>query len=242
MTVNHHRHMPYLQDAQIGYKKEILHHEQAKILRTVVRIGLPSIALPLSERSNRDHGIIKLILYFVRNLAIISLPSHLQGTEDENQVSRSATIEAFHYQDIFHLLLTIASGIKEDFDQEDMVILEVLYHVMKGVDPDKLFLSDAQHEHRNADDLEALLKKEAAMVRGYKRHAPTRHSRFGTMIWIKRGDGKVSTVSGQDALRDDARGLAKMDESKKWKKPKTGRKKTEDVKVCNLYVFSLRIY
>ena len=195
MTVNHHRHMPYLQDAQIWYKKEILHHEQTKILRTVVRIGLPSMALPLSERSNRDHGIIKLILYFVRNLAIISLPPKLQGTEDESQVSRAATIEAFHHQDILHLLLTIASGIKEDFDQEDMVLLEILYHVLKGVDPDRLFLSDTQHEHRNADELEALLKKEAAMVRSYTKHRPTRHNRFGTMIWIKRGEDRVSTVS-----------------------------------------------
>ncbi|KAI9886911.1 MAG: Topoisomerase 1-associated factor 1 [Watsoniomyces obsoletus] len=230
MTVNHHRHMPYLQDAQIWYKQEILQHEQAKILRTVIRIGLPSMAVPLSERSNRDHGIIKLILYFIRNLAIISLPPNLQGTEDESQVSRAATIEAFHYQDIFHLLLTIGSGIKEDFDQEDMVVLEILYHILKGVDPDRLFQSDHQKEHRKADELEALLKKEAAMVRSYTKNRPTRHSRFGTMIWIKRGNDRVSTVCGQDVLRDDYRGLAKMDESKKWKKPKSGRKKAEDRK------------
>lgn len=72
MTVNHHRHIPYLQLAQTSYKRSILEHESASILRTAVRVGLPSMALPMGERGSRDEGIIKLLLYFFRNVAMIS--------------------------------------------------------------------------------------------------------------------------------------------------------------------------
>ena len=45
-----------------------------------------------------------------------------------------------------------------------------------------------------------MMSKEAAMHRSYNKKAPSRHNRWGTMIWVDRGDGKVSTVTGQDAL------------------------------------------
>ena len=220
MTVNHHRHMPYLQLAQIGYKRSILNHETAKILRTVVRIGLPSIAQASQDRTSRDEGIIKLVLYLLRNVALISVTPNVQDDGDAGDVSRSATIDAFHNQDIFHLLLTISSGMGEDFNTQDVVVLEVLFHLLKGVDVEKLFLSEAQSEVRKTDELRTLLDKEASMLRGYARNAPTRHNRFGTMIWVKRDDHRVSTMSGQNVLRNDRQSLAKIDEAKKWKKPR----------------------
>ncbi|KAI9828029.1 MAG: Topoisomerase 1-associated factor 1 [Thelocarpon impressellum] len=220
MTVNHHRHTPYLQLAQIAYKRSILNHETAKILRTVVRVGLPSIAQPSRERSSRDEGIIKLILYFIRNVAMISIPPKIYDDGDESEVSRSATIDAFHHQDIFHLLLTISSGTGDDFNTQDIVVMEVLFHLLKGVDIEKLFMTESQSTMRKTDELRALLDKEAGMLRGYARNAPTRHNRFGTMIWIKRDDHRVSAVSGQDVLLNNQRSLAKIDETKKWKKAK----------------------
>ena len=67
------------------------------------------------------------------------------------------------------------------------------------------------------------------MRRSYAKDLPTRHNRFGTMIWVKRDDDKVSTVSGQDTLADNQRTLSKMDQSKKWNRPKQrGRKIEED--------------
>ena len=231
MTINHHNHIPYLQAAQASYKHAILHHERVKVLRNVLRIGLPSIAIPLSERSNRDHGIIKLILYFIRNVAIISLPPQQQADDVEDDISRSATIEAFHYQDIFHLMLTIASNIKEEFDSEDVVVLEILFHVLKAVEPERLFPSDSQSRWNKADELQYLLKKEAGMIKSYTKHAPTRHNRFGTMIWVKRGDDRVSTVSGQDVLKNDSRALARMDQTKRWRPQKSRQKPTDTPQV-----------
>ena len=221
MTVNHHRHVPYLQLAQTSYKRAILEHESATILRTSVRIGLPSIALPLGERSPRDEGIIKLLLYFFRNIAMISPPQNLPNEGKEGEVSRSATIEAFHRQDVLALLLTISSNMGEDFNTQDTVIMEVLFHLLKGVDVEKLFMDKKQLKSKNDDELKSLLAQEAGMHRSYAKNAPTRHNRFGTMIWVKRDEaGKVSTVSGQDVLKDGQQTLSKMDQTKKWNKPR----------------------
>lgn len=221
MTVNHHRHIPYLQLAQTSYKRAILQHESASILRTAVRVGLPSMALPIGERGPRDEGIIKLLLYFFRNVAMISPPPNLPHEEKEGDCSRSATIEAFHRQDVLALLLTISSNMGEDFNTQDTVIMEVLFHLLKGVDVEKLFMDEKQSKSRNSDELKSLLAQESNMHRGYAKNAPTRHNRFGTMIWVKRdGPGKVSTVSGQDVLKNGQQTLSKMDQSKKWNKPK----------------------
>ena len=221
MTVNHHRHVPYLQLAQTSYKRAILEHQSATALRTAVRVGLPSIALPMGERSSRDEGVIKLLLYFFRNVAMISPPQNLPNEGKEGEASRSATIEAFHRQDVLALLLTISSNMGEDFNTQDTVIMEVLFHLLKGVDVEMLFMDKKQLKSKNDDELKSLLAQEAGMHRSYAKNAPTRHNRFGTMIWVKRDDaGKVSTVSGQDVLKDSQQTLSKMDQTKKWNKPR----------------------
>jgi len=219
-TVNHHRHIPYLQLAQISYKREILEHESSGILHTAVRIGLPSIALPPGERGSRDESIIKLLLYFFRNVVIISAPQNLPVEWNEQEVSRSATIDAFHTQDVLALLLTISSNMGEDFITQDVVVLEILFHLLKGIEIEKLFMNEIQLEVKKTKELQGLMSKEAAMLRGYAKNAPTRHNRFGTMIWVKRDDDRVSCVSGQDVLSNSQHTLSKMDKSKKWNRPK----------------------
>ena len=219
-TVNHHRHIPYLQLAQISYKREILEHESSGILHTAVRIALPSIALPTGERGSRDEGIIRLLLYFFRNVIMISAPQNLPVEWNEQEVSRSATIDALHTQDVLALLLTIASNMGEDFNTQDVIVLEILFHLLKGIDIEKLFMNEIQLEVKKANELQGLISKEAAMLRGYAKNAPTRHNRFGTMIWVKRDDDRMSSVSGQHALSNSQHTLSKMDQSKKWNRPK----------------------
>lgn len=224
MTINHHRHVPYLQLAQTSYKKAVLEYEPANILRNAVRVGLPSMALSPAERATRDEGIIKLLLYFFRNIAMI-VPSHNAAANDE--VSRSTTIEAFHDQDVLALLLTISSNVGEDFNNLDTVIMEVLFHLLKGIDVQKLFMDKAQLARKSTDELQSLLRTEKNMHRDFAKIAPTRHNRFGTMIWVKRDDARVSTVSGQDVLNNNQRTLLKMDQSKKWNMMKPRSKNTE---------------
>lgn len=91
MTVNHHRHIPYLQIAQLGYKRSIINFDGARILHTAVRCALPSMAEAMGDRSTRDEGIIKLLLYFIRNIAMIAPPPNVQYEGDEAEISRSAS-------------------------------------------------------------------------------------------------------------------------------------------------------
>ncbi|KAI4159391.1 MAG: hypothetical protein L6R39_000369 [Caloplaca ligustica] len=227
MTVNHHRHIPYILLAQTSYKRALLEFQSKTILRTAVRIGLPSIAIPRSERSPRDEGIIRLILYLFRNISIISTPSESK----EGPTSRSATIEAFHHQDVLALILTICSNMGEDFNTQDVVILELLFHLLKGVSVEKLFMDPPELSKNGSNELSALLAKEKNMHRSYAKHAPSRHNRFGTMIWVKRDEPRrASTVSGQDGLTDQQHTFSKMDQSKKWNKPK---QRSRDIETSN---------
>lgn len=226
-TLNHHHHGPYIQLAQIGYKRAILQFDRDRTLQTAVKIALPSMAMGLRERTPRDEGIIRIALYFIRNIAMLSPPSSAPMDIDEAEVSRSATIDTFQEQDIFQVLLSVASSIGEEFVVQDVIILEILFFLLKGIDAEKLFMEEKKLNNKNADELRSLMQKEKAMEAAYARRAPTRHNRFGTMIWVKRDDEKVSTLSGQDVLGKAQTSMQKMDQTKKWNKPKQRGRKAE---------------
>lgn len=220
MTVNHHRHMPYLQNAQLGYKRSIINFDGARILHTAIRCALPSMAQSMSERSSRDEGIIKLMLYFLRNIAMIAPPPNVKYNGDEAEVSRSATIAAFDYQDVFHLLLTLCSTMGEDFNTQDVVVLDVLFHLIKGVDIEKLFTEEGRTVTNGMSELARLRAKEKAMLIESRQGHSGRHSRFGATVWIQREGHKKSIVSGPSAISSAANSLAHMDSSKKFKPPR----------------------
>jgi replication fork protection complex subunit Tof1/Swi1 len=228
ITYNQLRHGPYIQLAQIGYKRAVLQFDRDRILQTAVKIALPAMAEPLRERTPRDEGIIRIALYFLRNIAMLSPPGNVPMDIDEAEVSRSTTIDTFHEQDIFQVLLSVASSIGEDFVTQDVIILEILFFLLKGVDAEKLFMHDKALSSKNTNELKDLMQKEKAMLAGYARHAPTRHNRFGTMIWVKRDDEKVSTISGQDVLGKAQKTMEKMDTTKKWNKPRRAARKKDD--------------
>jgi len=227
VTENHYRHGPYIQLAQVGYKRAVLHFDRDRILQTAVKVALPSMAVALRERTPRDEGIIRIALYFIRNIAMIAPPSSVPMDIDEAEVSRSTTIDTFHEQDIFQVILSIASSIGEDFVTQDIIILEILFFLLKGIDAEKLFMEDKKLSSTNAEELKALIQKEKSMLAGYARHAPTRHNRFGTMIWVKRDNEKVTTISGQDVLGKAQASMQKMDQTKRWNKPKFRGRKNE---------------
>lgn len=225
MTVNHHRHTPYLQHAQVQYKRGLLdQHAGLNALQAILQVGLPSLIIPKTERTKRDDGILKLMLYVFRNIAIISAPKGLLTEADEEETSRSATINAFQQQDVFALLLTMCANINEDFSFQDVVLLEILFHLVKGVEVQKVFMNEVERKAKRNDELGDLLQRESGVKREYAKNAPTRHGRFGTMIWVKRDDSKVSTVSGQDILKDGQTAFNKMDQTKKWNRPRNGRR------------------
>ncbi|KAH7166026.1 timeless protein-domain-containing protein [Dactylonectria macrodidyma] len=228
MTVNHHRHMPVLELTQVGYKRAIINFDGARILHTAVRVALPSMAIAIGDRTPRDQGIIKLVLFFLRNMAMIEPPPNVKYDGDESQISRSATIDAFSYQDIFLVLLTLASNMGEDFRAEDTTVMEIIYHLVKQVNAEKMFMNEQQLNKARAGELSAMMSKEQSMLKSVNRKGPTRHNRFGTMIWVKREDGKMSSLSGQDALADNATRNQKIDNAKTYRPPRRSRKADKD--------------
>ncbi|KAJ9611298.1 Topoisomerase 1-associated factor 1 [Cladophialophora chaetospira] len=224
MTANHHRHTPYIQQSQVLYKAAILGCDSSNILRQVVRIGLPSIAVARDERTSRDEGILKLMLYFFRNVAAIQQFPNLPSQGLDAEVSRSATIEAYRYQDVFALLLTMCSNMGDDFNLQDVIVLDIIFNLLKGVDPKRLWMTQQDRKSKGVTDLGAALAVEESKNRDAKKHQWSRHGRFGTMVWIKREGEKMSAVSGQDNLKDDQQALFNMDNTKKWNKPQQRRK------------------
>lgn len=224
--MNRHLHVPYLQKAQVSYKQAVIHHDVAQVLRTVVRVGLPALAQPQKERSPQEDNIIKVVLYFLRNIALIE-PSEEVEYDIECDVTRSTTINAFHSQDVFDLMLTIGSNMSEEYGTHDVELLDILYHVVKGVDVTKLFMDKEEVLSANTKELQSLMGKERGMLAGYARYAPSRHNRFGTMLWLKRDDGAKSTLFGQAAIGNEQLTMAEMDKRKTWNKPRRPKKKDE---------------
>lgn len=94
MTVNHHRHVPYLEIAQLGYKRSIINFDGARILHTAVRCALPSMAQAMSDRSTRDEGIIKLAYErMVNNISSARQNMPKNGDPKSNRTSKATHLE-----------------------------------------------------------------------------------------------------------------------------------------------------
>jgi len=222
-----------LKAAQIGYKNAILHHPEHNVLRPIIRIALPSMAIPRRDRPERDDHIISLAICLLRNLVEISARSaQAAGMDrDKNESSRSETIMSFERSDVFNLLAALAAGTTDEFEKIDCLLLEVLYHLLKGVNPEDVFISAVEsrsvsrrfplsNSKKPLVDLSNMLRKEETAKRQHKRFGPTRHNRFGTMISVVKDNDLRLTVPGQTSLlHGQAHTLEKLDSAKKFHKP-----------------------
>lgn len=190
MTINHHRNLPLLEHARKSHQREIL---TRKRLKAILAIAVPAIATPTSSRSRRENNTIYWVLTLVRNAVY----------HTSVNVDISATIDAFHHNEVLHFIVLIAS-MPEEFKRPAKLLMELLSHLMKGVDPNALFADNSD------TDLEVLLNRE----RRSQQPLSTRHSRFGTLVGLKRADGRIRAISGQAALLTIDNAIAKLDESK----------------------------
>ncbi|KAF3121617.1 Topoisomerase 1-associated factor 1 [Orbilia oligospora] len=216
MTVNHHRHLAVLRRSQAYYKKNILTHQSGCILKACCVNALPPMTVALSERTPRDEGIIRLVLYLIRNLLQIE-ELELENDNIWNEISKSSTIESFDGQGIFDLLLSIISGVPELFQQQDVIVVEILFHLLLGVDMRQFVVSTPEAGvMKTLDPLAHILKTETPSA-GLK--VQSRHTRFGTTVVLKNEDGQNKVVTGHSALLAESTGLRKLDDAKKWRKP-----------------------
>lgn len=135
-----------LKFAQIGYKNAILHNPDFDILRPIVRVALPSMAISRRDRPERDDHIISLLISLLRNLVEISGRSTESAGMDryKNENARSEAILSFERSDIFNLIAALAAGVADEYEKIDCLLLEVLYHLVKGVQIEELFATQAE--------------------------------------------------------------------------------------------------
>ncbi|KAK6456869.1 topoisomerase I interacting factor [Scheffersomyces xylosifermentans] len=138
--------------AQLKYKKAILTYNKGQTLKAVIRLVLPTISKEKLDREPRDNAILRLVLFFFRNILYIEPPSssismknHKSVVVSDNMpegvslddISLNSTIAAFNRNKVLTLLLTISSNIGTEFDKEFLgpTCLECTHLILKGVDP-----------------------------------------------------------------------------------------------------------
>ncbi|QNP96592.1 YALIA101S01e17062g1_1 [Yarrowia lipolytica] len=202
-----------LRQAQIRYKRALLGHPSKSILKAVVRLCIPSVAKSKADRDQRDIGIMKLVVFFIRNMLAID-PMEANGKTDD--INRSATLEAFENQGVLDLMLTLGSCTGYDIVGVDLPLLDSLYQMVKGLDVVEIF-ETSPNEPDN--QLKNLLDTE----RRNKPVGSSRHSRFASTMTVLHNGSKIS-VTGPTASIEKS--LEKFDKSKqpgrRLTKPTTG--------------------
>ncbi|KAI7875662.1 timeless-domain-containing protein [Lichtheimia hyalospora FSU 10163] len=191
----------------LRYRRYKLALLQPGILEAVTRLLVDPLTIPYRERSMRDQIVIRLVLYFIRNLAAIPDLNVSQSAPEESLMMASMQekmLLRFCDAGILDLLLVIASNSNEpDSAEWNVIVLEVLYYLLHGVPVKDIFESDLKGKDKNSimmsDKVSALLRAETEKKRAQTRNAPTRHQRFGGTYAIKSWDGETRVSHKRDA-------------------------------------------
>ncbi|ORY80053.1 timeless protein-domain-containing protein [Protomyces lactucae-debilis] len=218
-----HEQFPNLKLAQTSYKRAILFNADCDILGSIMRVAFPSLALVRSSRSDKDTGIIRLVLYLLRNLAAI-----------DEKINRSDTILAFQRGYAFDFINVLASGMGSDFNDEDVIVMDLMYRLLRGVSPMAVYAHGPTVALSSAikSDLTTLLDSEKDMRRNSRVKAHTRHNRFGTMVSVVK-DSRRFTVASQTGLVESEQfgNFQGIEASKRWNKPQRKIKSEDDLEL-----------
>jgi replication fork protection complex subunit Tof1/Swi1 len=170
------KHKSHVERAQRLYKHSIINHPTQKVLQAVACIALPSISLTPRDRTPRDEGIIRLVLYFFRNIAMIDSTS-----DSDLDEGLTAAILAFAQQKIFDLINALGSGVSDVLKVIDLQLLELVFQIVKGIDPDTLHCKPSESfiTKQVQSTLSWLRLENGSEVK--QKVTATRHNRFGTM-------------------------------------------------------------
>lgn len=229
---NHYRHAPYLNQARLKYKRAILSHPKNKMLRAIIRLAIPVLKLDKQDRTKRDDGILKLVLFFFRNILAIEAEGKDRELVEED-ISRSSTIQKYDEQNVVQFLVTISAQIGTLFTEHEVAVMECMFYLLRGLTPESLFpipeSKDKEEEREqqkapepshkpSTTDLKDILRAEKGMKSAARKNSH-RHSRFGTMISMVNPDGSRYAVSGVEGVLGADSGWSKIDANKKWSKP-----------------------
>ncbi|ANB11704.1 Tof1p [Sugiyamaella lignohabitans] len=226
-TTNHYRHAPHLELARARYKRAVLNHPKKLVFRAIIRLAIPSLKLSKIDRTPRDNGIIKLVVFFIRNILSIeaettsaSAKTFAEWESFGDDISRTTTINCFNKQRVLDFIITLGAGIGHNFEVQDTGVLESVFYLLHNIPVSDIIAPPpgSVQPVKKRGDLSDLLAREKDIRRDIQRHAPSRHNRFGTMISMDIMEKGRLSVSGQGGLWDTSATLDKVDTSKKWHK------------------------
>lgn len=137
--------------AQITYKKAILQYNNGQTLKAVIRLILPTLGKSKLDREPRDNAILRLVLFFIRNILFIDPATSTLSTKSSSKqimiqdnmpsnityddISINTVLTAFEKNKVFMLLLTITGTIGTEFDKQIFgpICLECIHLILKGV-------------------------------------------------------------------------------------------------------------
>lgn len=227
--------------AQLSYKQHILSYKGGRTLKAVIRLGLDALQLPKDEREPRDINILRLIMFFIRNVLFITplppskAPKGITNTADlpngmnPDDIGLNAVLNAFERNNVLLFLSSVSHSLLTDLTDESFGLLavECISLLTNSVPVNRLFVAAPQAPDASTTvppassaaglQLQDLLSEESKRKKKQTNTVSTRHGRFGTLLSIQSSDNSSNyTVSGQEALTSTLETLDKLDRSKKW--------------------------
>ncbi|KAK6200032.1 topoisomerase 1-associated factor 1 [Scheffersomyces amazonensis] len=142
---------------QLLYKKALLSVNNGQTLKAVLRLALPTLAKDKSDREPRDNAVLRLVLFFFRNVLFIeparssfasknssvkapTLVDNLPSGITLDDISINVVLSTFKKHKVLMFLLTISNLIGSEFDKElfGPVCIESVYLLLRGVNPSDL--------------------------------------------------------------------------------------------------------
>ncbi|KAJ3147608.1 Topoisomerase 1-associated factor 1 [Geranomyces variabilis] len=190
------------QEIQRGYKEAFL---QDGVLSSVLDLILTPLSVPHRDRTERDHGIIGLVLTLFRNLlAIKDTQTDVLSTGEKyiRSTLQESLIVCLNKAEIIPLLLSFAGSLDQrEFSDWNMTIMEVFYYMFLERDPGELLAANvSKGPYQNAaipspsSHLQMMLEAEAAVKRKSARIPASRHGRFGGTLSFQLPTGANFTV------------------------------------------------
>ncbi|PVH17828.1 uncharacterized protein CXQ87_000726 [Candidozyma duobushaemuli] len=204
--------------AQLAYKYHILNYKSGLTLKAVISLGLNALKTPKEDREPRDVNILRLILFFIRNVLFIEpLPpskapkgftnsADLPNGMSAEDINTGSVLAAFEKHKVLLFLTSIAHSVGSNLSDESFgqAVMECLSLIIKGINVDALFSVPQHHvaPHSTGQStteaapassaaglqLQDLLKEEDKRKKIQKNSISTRHGRFGTLLSIRAPD------------------------------------------------------
>ncbi|KND02940.1 uncharacterized protein SPPG_02019 [Spizellomyces punctatus DAOM BR117] len=180
-----------LLEIQRGYKEVFL---KEGVLAAILEELLKPLSVNHRDRSDRDNGLIGLILTLFRNLlAIKDVQAAVTSTTEKYMQStlQEHLIQCMEKADIIQLLLSFAGSMDQrEYAEWNLILMEVFYYFFLERDPEAILA-----ESKTASiELARLLEEEERRKRREARKPASRHSRFGGTLSFKLSDGQTFTV------------------------------------------------